>query len=129
MTLENKPKANKTQDSLLAALQRKLPPKATVAVAADPQKPRGTRIEAPAAKSKRRIGKATQFWFHEEDRRFVRELVAWLSGQGLRVTDSMVIRAALRTARPGDDLLKACREAADLDGRLKRHKLQNDQTQ
>ncbi len=107
---------------MVAALQRKLPPKATVTVAPDPQKPPGTRFEASAAKSKRRIGKATQFWFHEEDRRIVRELVAWLLGQGLRVTDSMVIRAALRTARTGDDLLKACRETADLDGRLKRHK-------
>jgi len=55
--------------------------------------------------------------------RLVRELAAWLAGQGVRPTDSLVIRAALRTAQTGAGLLQAYRRAAELDGRLKRHKV------
>ena len=51
----------------------------------------------------------------------MRELAAWLAGQGLRPTDSMVIRVALRTARTGGELLEAYRQASRLDGRLKHH--------
>ena len=43
----------------------------------------------------------SQFWMHEEDRQLVRELSAWLAGQGMRPTDSMVIRAVLRLAKTG----------------------------
>ena len=41
-----------------------------------------------------------QFWMHDEDRKLIRELSAWLAGQGTRPSDSMVIRAAL-VARTG----------------------------
>jgi hypothetical protein len=56
---------------------------------------------------------------HEEDRRILRELSAWLAGQGVRASDSLVIRTALRSAKTGSALLEAYREAAKLDGRLK----------
>jgi hypothetical protein len=61
-----------------------------------------------------------QFWMHDDDRKLVRELSAWLAGQGLRPTDSMVIRAVLRLAKTGNGLIEAYWEAAKLDGRLKR---------
>ena len=57
---------------------------------------------------------------HDEDRKLIRELSAWLAGQGTRPSDSMVIRAALRLARTGNGLLEAYWQAAKLDGRLKR---------
>jgi hypothetical protein len=63
-----------------------------------------------------------QFWLHDEDRRLVRELAAWLAGQGVRSTDSLVIRAALRTAKTGGEFLEAYQHASQLDGRLKLHK-------
>jgi len=63
-----------------------------------------------------------QFWLHDEDRKLVRELSAWLAGQGERPTDSLVIRTALRMANTGGELLKAFRQASQLDGRLKQHK-------
>ena len=75
-----------------------------------------------APPAKRKFGTPAQFWLHDEDRRILRELAAWLSGQELRLTDSMVIRAALRTAKTGDELLQACRQAGEADGRFKRHK-------
>jgi hypothetical protein len=71
---------------------------------------------------KSRVGKPVQFWLHDEDRKLVRELSAWLAGQGERPTDSLVIRSALRMANTGGDLLKAYRQASQLDGRLKQHK-------
>jgi hypothetical protein len=132
--MSSKPKSNNV-NSLLAAIQRKAPTNtmatpepaptpATAAVAvAEPETPRKTarRAAAPAA-PKGRVGKPVQFWLHDEDRQMVRELAAWLAGQGLRPTDSMVIRSALRTAKTGGDLLEAYRQAAQLDGRLKQHK-------
>jgi hypothetical protein len=76
--------------------------------------------EAQPAPAQSRVGKPVQFWMHEPDRKLVRELSAWLAGQGVRPTDSMVIRAALRMAKTGSALLEAYWEAAKLDGRLKR---------
>lgn len=113
--------------SLLAAIQRKGPstPEASAAPEADvkPEPARKTaRSRATDAAPVGRVGKPVQFWLHDEDRQLVRELAAWLAGQGIRSTDSMVIRAALRTAKTGGELLDAYRQAAQLDGRLKQHK-------
>lgn len=65
------------------------------------------------------MGKPVQFWLHEEDRQLIRELSAWLAGQGIRPTDSMVVRAALRMTKTGSGLVEAYRKASQLDGRLK----------
>lgn len=139
MIMNNKPKSNNVND-LLAAIQRKAPSNvasesvttpieqpnnesAAVAVANVQPEPsiRAARRAAPVER-KTRVGKPVQFWLHDEDRRLVRELAAWLAGQGFRSTDSLIIRAALRTAKTGGELLNAYREAAQLDGRLKQHK-------
>lgn len=111
-------KKSKHVDDLLAAIQRKanVQPQEPVDIAmdADPE------MAAAAQTQKRsRVGKPVQFWMHEEDRRILRELSAWLAGQGVRASDSLVIRTALRSAKTGSELLQAYREAAQLDGRLK----------
>jgi hypothetical protein len=69
--------------------------------------------------SRNRVGKPVQFWLHEEDRKIIRELAAWLAGQGIRPTDSMVVRTALSMAKTGSGLLDCYRKAALLDGRLR----------
>jgi hypothetical protein len=110
------------QDSLLAALQRKTSPNLSLAAATPPQP-----VEADAepvhnagrAEPARRMGKPIQFWLHDADRKTIRELSAWLAGQGIRPSDSMVVRAALQMARPGPQLLECYRGVASLDGRLK----------
>jgi hypothetical protein len=124
----SKPKSSNV-DNLLAAIQRKTPSSPTPSVApvalAEPEATRKTsrrKAAAPAPAPTSRVGKPVQFWLHDEDRQLVRELAAWLAGQGIRSTDSMVIRAALRTAKTGGELLVAYRQAAQLDGRLKQHK-------
>jgi hypothetical protein len=130
MSMSSPPKRSDIRDSLLAAIQRKAP-SAPMPVAPEPrvqvvvQKTESPRKEPRpvAEKLKPRKGKQVQFWFHEEDGKLVRELAAWLAGQGVRPTDSLVIRAALRTAETGTAFLQAYRKAAELDGRLKKHRV------
>lgn len=124
--MSSKTKASNVSN-LLAAIQRKTPNNPTrapepAAVAFTEPEPIHKRTRGNAVVPKSRVGKPVQFWLHEEDRRLVRELAAWLAGQGFRSTDSLVIRSALRTAKTGEELLKAYRQAAQLDGRLKQHK-------
>lgn len=76
--------------------------------------------ESTQEKAKPRSGKPVQFWFYDEDRRVLRDLAAWLAGQGVRSTDSIVVRAALRSVQRGPAFLEAYRAAAQLDGRLKK---------
>ena len=121
----SKPKDNVT--NLLAAIQRKGPSAPISESKTEPAKgqapsPKKSTVkpEPDKAKPKGRVGRPIQFWFHDEDRRLIRELAAWLAGQGLRPTDSLVVRAALRMAKTGGALLDAYHEEARLDGRLKR---------
>jgi hypothetical protein len=131
MSKQQSAKAN----SLLAAIQRKVPdtpvpappPAAAEAVVQPKPRSNASRRSAVTPAPKSSGGKPVQFWLHDEDRRLVRELAAWLAGQGVRSTDSLVIRAALRTARTNGELLEAYRHASQLDGRLKPHK--NDSAQ
>jgi hypothetical protein len=126
----SKPKSS-NESSLLAAIQRKAPsapvpapatvaPVTTAGAATNRRKP--VRRAEPIPMPKSRVGKPVQFWLHDEDRQLVRELAAWLAGQGIRTTDTMVIRSALRMAKTGGELLDAARQASQLDGRLKQHK-------
>jgi hypothetical protein len=129
----SKPKSNNV-NKLLAAIQRKAPTAPATTPEVDPVKTAGPGAEAqPRRKAARRadplpvvpksrVGKPVQFWLHDEDRQLVRELAAWLAGQGIRTTDTMVIRSALRMAKTGGELLDAARQASQLDGRLKQHK-------
>lgn len=127
--MSSKPKANSRHDNLLAAIQRKAPvnvaetpvleppPRAVAATIAATNQPPPQKAAPPKS---RRVGSPVQFWFHEEDRKLLRELAAWIAGQGVRPTDSLVIRAAIRTAKTGGEFLQAYRRASELDGRLKR---------
>jgi hypothetical protein len=67
----------------------------------------------------REPGKPALIYLHLEDRQLIRELAAFLASQGLRVNDSLVIKTALRAARPGPLFLEAYRAAARTDRRFK----------
>jgi hypothetical protein len=124
----SKPKDN--VNNLLAAIKRQstnaTPEKATEEAqpVKKPETKQSARQEAPKAvpsekKVTRRLGKPVQFWMHDEEIKLVRELSAWLAGQGIRPSDSLVIRSVLRLAKTGSGLLEACSQAAKLDGRLR----------
>ena len=95
------------QSALLAKIRRETP---------EPPKESAPAVE-PTKKSG--MGSGAQFWLHNEDRRIIRELYAWLANQGERPKDSSVVRAALRMAKPGGEFLAAYRDASKLDGRIK----------
>ena len=121
------PKSN-VQD-LLAAIQRTPSPSPApgktqaleVTSEAKPAPEKRGKNPAQEKQPKNRVGKPVQFWMHDEERNLVRELSAWVAGQGIRPTDSMIIRAALRFAKTGNAFLESYREAAQLDGRLKQN--------
>jgi hypothetical protein len=124
----SKPKNNVTD--LLAAIKRQTTnptaekPVEQIPAAKQPEEKSPPRLDGPKKpsfekKPKRKVGRAVQFWMHDEDIKLVRELSAWLAGQGIRPSDSLVIRAVLRTAKTGSGLLEAYAQAAKLDGRLK----------
>lgn len=121
----NAKKSNNVND-LLAAIQRQVPAAAPAVAAAAVHEEPAAPEPAPAKKAKapgtRKLAHKLQFYLHDEDRRTIRELSAWLAGQGIRASDSLVIRSALQLAKTGGDLLKTYRQLAERDGRLKRAK-------
>jgi hypothetical protein len=128
-----KPKNNVNE--LLAAIKRQAPEGPAAVIPISDSLPAHETVEkeellgkkrekastpTPAKKTKSKIGRAVQYWMHDADTQLVRELYAWLAGQGIRPTDSLVVRAALRYAKTGSQFLEAYRQASQLDGRLKR---------
>jgi hypothetical protein len=65
----------------------------------------------------KRTGKATNLYMGEAEMTKVRELAAWLQGQGIRTSDSRVICAAIRTAKADRHLKDAYEEIAGNDAR------------
>jgi len=51
---------------------------------------------------------------------FIRDLATFLSSQGYRVSDSQVIKAALRVAKPDGKFIKEFEKVMQMDGRFKR---------
>jgi len=69
------------------------------------------------AKSKR--GKPVNLYLRDADVAKVRELVADIAGRGERVSDSLIVRAAIHAATPGRTFLEAYRQVASADLRFK----------
>jgi hypothetical protein len=65
----------------------------------------------------KRTGKATNLYMGDVEMTKVRELAAWLQGQGIRTSDSRVICAAVRTAKADRHLKEAYEEIAANDAR------------
>lgn len=65
-------------------------------------------------------GRKTSIYLNPEDLKILRELTVWFAGQGRRVNDTLIIRAALRAVQPGNGLLAAYEDASKSDRRYKR---------
>jgi hypothetical protein len=70
----------------------------------------------PKTKASKR-GKAVNIWLRDGDLERIRELAAYIAVEGYRVTDSAIISAALRIAKPNGAFLKSFEEGLLLDGR------------
>ena len=64
------------------------------------------------------LSKKVTISLYPEDHQIIRELSAFLASQGLPVNKSLVIKAALRSVTPGNQLLEAYGEARSLDKRM-----------
>jgi hypothetical protein len=69
------------------------------------------------AKSKR--GRPVNLYLRDADLDKVRELTAFIAGQGERTSDSLIVRAAIRAANPGRSFMDAYRRTAAADLRFK----------
>jgi len=106
-------KTNKAAD-LLKLLGQRAP---TAPPAAKPPVAPSTRAGHSAAKTKRTQersapprgarGKAIQFYLHDADEKLIREFAVWLAPHRRRINDSLVVKAVLRAAKTGPDLLAA----------------------
>ena len=69
---------------------------------------RPTQAKRPSAKPappKGGHGKAIQFYLHEADERLIREFAVWLSPHRKSINDSLIVKAVLRAAKTGPELL------------------------
>jgi hypothetical protein len=102
-----------------AALREAMPPAPRqIEELAPAEKPE---LARHAAKKKQR-GENVHFYLNDEDKRLIRELSAYLAGQGERPSDSLIIRAVLRSAKTDSGLVKAFRTASQQDGRRKEYR-------
>jgi hypothetical protein len=65
----------------------------------------------------KRTGRPTNLYMGDAEMSKVRELAAWLQGQGIRTSDSRVICAAIRTAKADRHFQQAYEEIAANDAR------------
>jgi hypothetical protein len=105
---------NKKAEDLLKLLGMKTPAAAPV----EKPTPVAPRLAAKAEPATRSIsrpapkpvqsagrGKAIQFYLHDADEKLIREFAVWLSPHRKRINDSLVLKAVLRAAKTGPELL------------------------
>lgn len=83
--------------------------------------PRETRETLPSS-SVSATGKFSSIYLNPEDQRIIREFSVWFAGQGRKINDTLIIRAALRAAKTGREFLEAYDKAALSDRRIKKIK-------
>jgi hypothetical protein len=81
-----------------------------------------TRVEKGTPKKTKR-GKPINMYMHPDDVARIRTLAAYLGTQGKRVSDSQVVKAALRVAKQDGHLLAAFEETLAIDQRFKHSKV------
>ena len=74
-------------------------------------------MRAKKAVSKR--GKNVNLYLYDADVARIRELVSYVASNGLRVSESLVVRTALRVAQADQRFLTAYVDAASADQRFK----------
>jgi len=78
-------------------------------------------LARPSAKMRSFTGKQAAFWLNDEDRAIFNELVMLLRSQGVKASENLVLRAALRMVPKDYRLVEKIRELMQNDGRKLRH--------
>ena len=125
------PKTNILEE-LKNNIAKKIPPAHVIASALETppeppasKEPREKRPRAPKAAAREvapRSGRGIQFYLEDTDRKIIRSLALWFSSQDRRVSDSQVVKAAIRfaEAHQGSKLLDLCDEVRSGDRRLQK---------
>ncbi len=108
-------------DALLQTIQQA--PSVAVSSPAHTSPEQTTPAQGTQTPAARPPGRFSSIYLNEQDQRLLRELSVWFAGQGLRINDTLVLRIALRAARPGSELLAAYEEAVKSDRRFKKTKV------
>lgn len=64
-------------------------------------------------------GQNVNLYLYDADIAKIRELVSWVAANGERVSDSLIVRTALRVSNTDNKFLAAYRDAASADQRYK----------
>ena len=72
-----------------------------------------------AMKAVNKRGKNVNLYLYDADVARIRELVSYVAANGLRVSESLVVRTALRVAQEDKRFLAAYADAASADQRFK----------
>jgi hypothetical protein len=100
------------------------PPKATAATAVKPRRARSAKskpVESGQTSGAAGTGRTAAFWLDADDRALFHEAGMMLYAQGIRPSDSLILRAALRLMPRDHRLLDQVRELLERDGRKLRH--------
>ena len=76
----------------------------------------------PSSSSNTGTGKQSAFWLDDEDRQLFQELGMFLYSQGIKPSNNLLFRAALRMVPRDHQLVEKVRELLAADGRKMRHK-------
>jgi hypothetical protein len=83
---------------------------------------RTKREPVPAAPVTTRSGRQAAFWLDDEDRGIFREVGMHLYSQGIKPSDNLVLRAALRLMPRDHRLIEQIQALIERDGRKLRHR-------
>ena len=64
-------------------------------------------------------GRAVNMYLHPENEHQIRRLAAFVNAHGERATDSQIVKAALRLAKPDEAFLRALKDAVGADARFR----------
>lgn len=119
---------NQTKN-LIAELARNLesprlsPAPETLQLPADRMLERGASSEAPSKSDQTGKGvRHSAFWLFDEDRTLLHEISMHLYSQGIKPTNNLILRAAIRLFPETPVLADTVRELIAADGRTTRHK-------
>jgi hypothetical protein len=91
--------------------------------APEPQRPALQATPRPKATRSTRKGQGIHFYFSEDDEKRVRILAAFLSSQGEKFSDSLIVKTSLRVVQPNNAFLAAYQEAKKADRRRSKTKV------
>lgn len=112
-----------------SATARAAEPERQGARKASPSRHHRTAKPAPPPEEAPRSGRGVQFYLDDADRKIINSLAGWFMSQDRRVSDSQVVKTAIRMAEAhqGAKLLEVCDQVRGTDRRRQQRKTRSKQ--